>query len=150
MRDALIAEAMAAVRENQEMVQRFDEAAAAAMGINLTDGRVLDQLDRRGPTSPSDLARAAGLTTGAMTTLLDRLERLGYARRTPHPKDRRRIVVELTAPAKQSITAIYGPLATDSAGIFNRCTDAQLRFLRDVLRSGSDVLRTHLERLTRG
>jgi DNA-binding MarR family transcriptional regulator len=84
------------IRRSQNATDRFDQAVADALGMNRTDMRCIDVLQREGPVTAGRLAEATGLTTGAMTTALDRLERAGYARRTRDAADRRRVVVELT------------------------------------------------------
>ena len=73
------------VRTGQNQTDLFDETAAEKMGVNRTDHRCLDILERSGPISAGHLAAASGLTTGAITVVLDRLERSGYARRTEIP-----------------------------------------------------------------
>ena len=87
------------VRRSQEATARFDQAVADAIGMNRTDMRCLDVLEREGPITAGALAEATGLTSGAMTTALDRLERAGYARRVRDRGDRRRVLVELTPKA---------------------------------------------------
>src|SRR3979490_3402685 len=84
------------VRRSQAATDRFDQAVADAIGLNRTDMRCLDVLSREGPVTAGRLAEATGLTSGAMTTALDRLERAGYARRTRDATDRRRVLVEAT------------------------------------------------------
>jgi DNA-binding MarR family transcriptional regulator len=51
------------------------------LGINRTDLRCLNIVDNQGPMTAGRLAELSGLTTAAVTTVLDRLERAGYARR---------------------------------------------------------------------
>ena len=62
--------------------------------MNPTDLESLDILARHGPMTAGRLAEMTGLTTGAITGLVDRLERRGYARREPHPTDRRSVIVQ--------------------------------------------------------
>lgn len=70
---------------------RYDELVAARLGINRTDLRCLDLLHETGTMSAGPLAVGSGLTTGATTRMLDRLERIGYIRRLPDREDRRRV-----------------------------------------------------------
>ncbi|MGH7530012.1 MAG: MarR family transcriptional regulator, partial [Gemmatimonadales bacterium] len=108
-----IAAAVAAeVRAYQRAVDAFDEAAAAALGVNRTDLRCLDVLLERGSASPGELAAALGLTTGSVTAMLDRLERMGYLSRTSDPADRRRVQVRPAAAATRAADRLWGPLAT--------------------------------------
>ena len=146
-RKALAQQASAEMRMYQTAVDRFDEAATRVLGINRTDGRCLDILDQRGPMTAGDLARAGGLTTGAMTTLLDRLEGLGYLRRGPHPTDRRRVVVELTEKARRLTGQIYGPVGREGTELLACLSDRQLGLIGDVMRTGRELLERHTERV---
>ncbi|MFI6733323.1 MarR family winged helix-turn-helix transcriptional regulator [Nonomuraea sp. NPDC050451] len=71
-------------------------AAAEAAGLNATDYYALNLLDLTGPLTSGELAAQTGLTTGATTRLIDRLEQGGYVRRAPDPADRRKVMVEST------------------------------------------------------
>src|SRR3954451_8625528 len=94
-------------RAMQTEFEDLDAAVARVLGLNNTDMRVLDFLGRTGdptsfdsaPTTAGDLARASGLTTGAVTAVVDRLEKGDWVRRKPDPDDRRRVLVELTDKA---------------------------------------------------
>lgn len=71
-------------------------ATAAALGLGGTDLYALSTLELSGPLTSGELAEATGLTTGATTRLIDRLERAGHVRRVPDPADRRKVRIELT------------------------------------------------------
>ena len=73
----------------------FDDATAERLGINRTDLDCTDIIERHGGITAGELAAEAGLTTGAVTAVIDRLERAGYARRVRDDEDRRRIKVEV-------------------------------------------------------
>src|ERR1700712_4654758 len=68
----------------------FHEAVARRLGVTAADQRVLG---RMGVATPSQLAELTGLTTGAITGIVDRLERAGFAKRVPNPADRRSVLV---------------------------------------------------------
>jgi DNA-binding MarR family transcriptional regulator len=146
-RKPLVGEASLEIRKYQTAVDRFDDAVVAFLGINRTDGRCLDILDQRGPSAAGELARECGLTTGAMTTLLDRLERLGYLRRVPHPSDRRRVIVELTDRSRARIEEIFGPLAKEGSAMLAKLSEDELILVRDVMRCGRELLERHLARV---
>jgi DNA-binding MarR family transcriptional regulator len=109
-KDEVMRELVFEYRASQSAVDQMDDAACKALGINRTDGRCLDVLDREGPVPAGRLAEASGLTTAAVTSVIDRLERAGYARRTTDPNDRRRVVVEMTPLARERAEVIWGPL----------------------------------------
>jgi DNA-binding MarR family transcriptional regulator len=66
---------------------------AADLGRSLTETIILEHLEIEGPLTPTQLIRLTRLSSGAMTTLLDRLEARAFIRRESHPKDRRSILV---------------------------------------------------------
>src|SRR5437763_7256662 len=95
-RAGLLQELIDGTRAGQRAADRVDDAATRLMGVNRTDGRCLDILEQRGRMGAGELAAEARLTSGAVTAVIDRLERVGYARRVPDPDDRRRVLVEPT------------------------------------------------------
>jgi DNA-binding MarR family transcriptional regulator len=135
----LMAELVMAVRGNQEAVHQMDEAAHMAMGVNGTDGRCLDLIDRGGPISAGQLAKDAGLTTGAVTAVLDRLEKKGYVRRRPDPDDRRRVLVEITEKAREAAMELYGPLAEMGWDFQQRLSEEDLRLLIEFNRLSHEI-----------
>src|SRR4051812_20650922 len=74
----------------------FDNLAAERLGVNRTDLHCINIIENSGGLTAGELAKEAGLTTGAVTGVIDRLERAGYARRVSDPADRRRVKVEVT------------------------------------------------------
>lgn len=88
--------AVSAMRELILAAESYRAAASSRLGLSPTDSQAVSYLLARGPLGQNELATALGLTTGSVTPLVDRLERNGIARRTPHPTDRRRIIVELS------------------------------------------------------
>lgn len=89
--------------ELSDAVVMFHEALGALMGLSAADNKALGVIRREGPMSARELADRTGLTAGAITGLVDRLEHAGYARRTRHETDRRRLVIEATAPASPQV-----------------------------------------------
>jgi DNA-binding MarR family transcriptional regulator len=124
------------VAELQSATDAMDEAVAQQLGINRTDLRCLGLLFARGPLSAGQLAAASGLSPGAATTALDRLERAGYALRRRGAQDRRSVLVELTPLARQRIEDLYGPVGTEGRHFLERYSDDELRFLSAFLRDG--------------
>jgi DNA-binding MarR family transcriptional regulator len=133
----LIDELTREVRAGQVAVDQMDEAACRALGINRTDGRCLDVIDREGPVAAGRLAQASGLTTAAVTAVIDRLEKAGYARRVGDPDDRRRVLVELTPLARERSELIWGPFS-QFGDVLSRYTVEQLELLRDFHRMGRE------------
>jgi DNA-binding MarR family transcriptional regulator len=99
---------------------RLDQYAMHRFGINRTDLRALDLVGQAGVISPTALAADLGMSTGATSAVLDRLEAAGYARREPDPAHRRRTLVRQTRRAEELGETIFGPVirgtVTDAAG----------------------------------
>jgi DNA-binding MarR family transcriptional regulator len=119
----------------QAAVDAYDEAAAIFLGVNRTDLRCLEILGTQGPVTPSVLGPALGLTTGSVTAMLDRLEKLGYLTRSPDPSDRRKVVVRITEEAAARTWELYGPIATEGEAV------------RLFLRRSRELYERHLERV---
>lgn len=88
----------------------FDDALAARLGLNPTDLRCLEAVIAEPGLTPGRLADLAGLTSGAITGVLDRLERAGFVARHPDPADRRRFTVEPVAARCAEVSAAIAPL----------------------------------------
>ncbi len=135
-REALLGEVAQAIAQLQSATALVDEAAAAHLGINRTDLRLLGLLYSHGPMNAGRLASAAGLSPGATTVAIDRLERVGYVQRTRANGDRRAILVEATSEAWEGIEAVYGPIGRMGMEHLARFSDSELQFLYDFLKDG--------------
>jgi DNA-binding MarR family transcriptional regulator len=118
-----------AIRENQAANQKLDHAVFKSLGINATDGRCFDILDQHGPMSAGHLASSAGLTTGAVTQVIDRLEKKGFVERLGDPEDRRRVVLAITDEGRRVAGELYAPLARKGAEEFSYLTNAEIDVL---------------------
>jgi DNA-binding MarR family transcriptional regulator len=99
--DVAVARLARSLRDLIVAGDQLRRVSAAHDGIGLSEFMTLSQLFFDGPAGPSELARDLGLTPGSMTLLLDRLADLDYVDRLPHPSDRRRQVVSITATGEQ-------------------------------------------------
>jgi DNA-binding MarR family transcriptional regulator len=142
----LIEEVVSALRALQRAVDRYDELVASRLGINRSDLRCLDLLHEGGSMSAGQVAAGSGLTSGAATRMLDRLERIGYVRRRPDRGDRRRVLVELTPRASTLAAEFYGSFAEAGSGL-NRYTASELALLRDFLEGGRRMYEQQTARL---
>lgn len=106
----LAARVMSELRALSTVQDRLDQYAAQRFGFNRTDLRALDLIGQATAISPTALAEALGMSTGATSTVLDRLEAAGYARREPDPAHRRRTVVRMTSHAQEMSDAVFGPV----------------------------------------
>lgn len=145
-----VAALISAFRVSGNLDRAFDNRAAEALGVNLTDLHALNIVENRGGLTAGALAAEAGLTTGAVTGIVDRLERAGYARRVPEPADRRRVKIEVTDHFYARADEVWHPLAAEwHAELARRFTADQLDVISEFLDATNDLTRRHVERLTK-
>src|SRR5262252_4788744 len=146
-RTELIAAIGNATQLYQDATDAFDDAACVALKLNRTDLKCLSVIAQRGPVAVGEIAKAAGLTRGAMTTALDRIEQAGYARRLRHPDDRRGVLVELTDKARKAIEAIWGPYMRNAETFFASYSVTDLKAILRFLQEGRSAQETNMARV---
>ena len=145
-RRELIAAAALEARLHQNSYDRFEDAAAGYFGVNRTAMRCMEVLDRLGRLTPGDIAGHTGLSSGAVTAMLDRLERADMVQRLPDPSDRRRVLVQLTDKSRRLAADVYEPL-TAELDQFEKYSDDQLRLIEDFMRMATQALDRHSARV---
>lgn len=147
----LTAELIAAYRSNTSQEGAFDALAAERLGISLTDLRCLDLVQGNDGMTAGELATASGLTTGAVTAVIDRLERAGLARRVRDDSDRRKVNVEVTNRHYEESGKIWGPLMEDwQASLGTRFTAADLAVIIEFLNAATELGSRHADRIRSG
>jgi DNA-binding MarR family transcriptional regulator len=101
------------LRELSASLDALTNAASPHAGLNRTDIRALDIINLQRGLTAGQLADRLKLTTGAITGVLDRLERAGQARRAADSADRRRVVVQPTSEARRLGSVVYRQLGSD-------------------------------------
>jgi DNA-binding MarR family transcriptional regulator len=117
----------------------LDAAVAEHLRMHRTDLRCLDYLARFGPVPAGRLGDAVGLTTGALTIAVDRLERAGHVQRRADPTDRRRVLVDLAKDASR-VVALFGDLARATDRLLNAYSETELQLLDAFLNKASEAL----------
>ena len=144
----LIDELVSEFRISGNLDNAFDNLAAERLGLNRTDLHCLNIIENSGGLTAGELADEAGLTTGAVTGVIDRLERAGYARRVSDPADRRRVKLEVTPKFYSRANKIWGPMAADwESRLSRRFTAEELELVTEFVRATNQLSRRHLERL---
>jgi DNA-binding MarR family transcriptional regulator len=147
LRRAIEEEVAAEVRIAQNITDAIDQAVSEMFGVNRTDARCIDIIERHGRMTAGELAREAGLSTGAVTALLDRLERNRVVRRVPDTADRRKVLVELTPETTRRSWELFGPMADEASQLLGSYSDHDLRTILDFLKRGRQISSAHLERV---
>jgi DNA-binding MarR family transcriptional regulator len=109
----------------------FHQAVGQLLGVNVTDMKCLDIMTLKGSASPSELAEHTGLSTGATTAMLDRLEKAKLIARRPHPTDRRATLVVLSKEAMQKLPAMFESLAKAMETLVLGYSERELKVLVD-------------------
>jgi DNA-binding MarR family transcriptional regulator len=122
------------MREITGLSVLYSQAMASKLGISSNDLECLDLVS----TGPSDvtagaLAAATGLTTGAVTGVIDRLEGAGFVKRRRNSADRRKVTVVASPATQRQSAAVGAPMRKAVAAVLTRYTDDQLEFLHRAL-----------------
>jgi len=122
----------------------LSDTVAKLVGLNSTDLECLDLLELAGPTTAGRLAEHAGLTTGAMTAVIDRLERAGFARRLRDEADRRCVRVEALPRNFRHVADLYRRLGESTARLHEHYDDRQLTLIVDYLTKALALAADHV------
>ena len=145
-RQQLVRDVGRAMQAYQRSTQAFDDEVGRVLGVNPVDLRCLDWLTE-GPMTASRLAEATGLSAGATTSMIDRLERKGFVRRRRGDGDRRQVMVEFTDEGIQRVGELYGPLVAEGEPLLGSFSKEQLDVMRDQLVRMRDMTDRQRERL---
>lgn len=115
------------------------QASASAIGLGASDLYAMNLLALGGAMTSGELARRTGLTTGATTRLIDRLEKAGHLRRVPDPADRRKIMLEPTGPATTGLGGVVDPARREIGELFASYSPEQLATLFDYFTRAADA-----------
>jgi DNA-binding MarR family transcriptional regulator len=124
---------------------RLDQHAAQMLGLNRTDQRALDVIGRAGTLMPSELARSLGMSTGATSAVLDRLERAGYAVREPDPHHRRHTLVRMTPRAEALCAALFDPIIAEATRQAGRRSDAERDAIGGFLADHAEFIQSFVD-----
>ena len=125
----------------------LSQLIADKSGLSPTDLETLGFLEQEGPVTAGRLAELSGLTTGAVTRLIDRLEAAKYVRRRDDPDDRRRVVVELDRARLKEFAPFYDPMREDSVKILERYSEKELELIARLLADMNDFGQRHADRI---
>jgi DNA-binding MarR family transcriptional regulator len=129
-------------RRHSTAVVLFHHAVAERLGLGPTDHKCLDLLRERGAMAGTDLSAITGLTSGAITGVVARLERAGYLRREPDPHDGRKQILRL-ALERSHIQDVIDPLREDVAALLDNFDTHQLAAIAEFLARTTDLIYRH-------
>ena len=119
----------------------FHSAIAERLGLNITDHKCLEYMIGTDGITAGELAKVTGLTTGAITGVIDRLERAGFARRQPDPHDRRKVVVIAVHDRLPQVAKLFESLSRNMGQAMSRYSALEYEVVVDFMKRVSDVMR---------
>ena len=119
----------------------FGHTVALRFGLSESDIEALEVLIDSGSATAGKLSDLTGLTTGAVTRVIDRLEQSGYVRRVPDPADRRRVVVEVVPDRIAAVEATMARVGDKSASEIGQYSAAELAVIDDFLTRMAEIRR---------
>ena len=147
-KDDLVGDVIARYRTATNRDVAFDKLAATRLGVSVTDLHCLNIVESRHGLTAGELAVESGLTTGAVTAVIDRLERAGFARRARDEHDRRKVKVEVTDAFRARAGEIWGPVAADwQTALAERFSAAELATIAAFLAQVEELGERHAARL---
>ena len=149
-RAELIARLQADVAETVSDGVALQQALADRLGLTTSDLRAITLLMRKGTVPTNELADAAGLTSGAATRMVDRLERAGWVERFMDARDRRRVLVVMKKTRRGEIGELYTEMSHAWMSALGDKSEAELETvleifdrMRGVAREQAQALRGH-------
>jgi DNA-binding MarR family transcriptional regulator len=137
------------LRELAASLDALTNAASPHAGLNRTDMRALDIINMQQGLTAGQLAARLKLTTGAITGVLDRLEKAGHARRTHDQEDRRRVVVQPTAEARRFGSVVFRQVGEELDELLYQYPENERDLIDGFLRSVTSLVARRADELSR-
>jgi DNA-binding MarR family transcriptional regulator len=141
------ADVLMAARDSGIATILFRNALAKRFGLSLTESLCLTLLGTTGVSSPTELARYVGLSTGATTTMLDRLEKRNFIRRKPNPDDRRGVIIEFDENYIKAAQKSVAGIQAAHRELIAQYSEDELRTITDFLRGFTENLTEHASKI---
>jgi len=125
----------------------FRNTLAKRLGLNLTESLCLTMLGIKGISTPTELARYTGLTTGSTTAMLDRLEKRNFIRRRPNPNDRRGVIIEIDEHYAKIAQELVAGIQKAHRDLIARYSPAELEVIEDFLKRFTENMSVHADRI---
>jgi DNA-binding MarR family transcriptional regulator len=139
-RAALMQELEHAVRKSSAIGVIFGQTVANAVGVSSSDLECLDFLNIEGRVTAGRLAELTGLTTGAITGLVDRMEKAGFVRRERDEEDRRKVYIAIVPEALGKVGRYYEPLQKAVTRNWEAYSDAELKLILRFMNEGYETM----------
>jgi DNA-binding MarR family transcriptional regulator len=125
----------------------FSHAVAERLGLSATDSRCVDILNQHGPITAGRLAELTGLSTGAVTGIIDRLARVNFVRRESDPTDRRRVIIQLVPERENEAFTHLVSIQSRVDKLLDRYDQKELAAIADFLTRSGDATAEEISHL---
>jgi len=147
-KEQLLGTLMIELRNHSTLTIMFHQVIASQLGLNPTDHKCLEMILKNEPVTAGRIAEFTGLTTGAVTGVIDRLEKVGFVNRQQDPNDRRRIIIQVNKQkAEESIHPLLDPFAEQISNLLANYNAEQLEFLTKFFNEVNEVLDKETKKL---
>ncbi len=135
-------------RELSARTLMFHAAIAEKVGLSATEHKALDLLSRSGALTAGQLAELTGLTTGAITGLIDRLEKAGFVKREKDPSDRRKVVIQpVIEKMEHEIAPLFASMEIRMSQLLSRYSTQELAVINDFITQSITILQEETMRI---
>ncbi|MFM1655200.1 MarR family transcriptional regulator [Brevibacillus sp. B_LB10_24] len=135
------------IRINSARAVMLHQKISEKLGLNVTDHKCLDFLNNEGPATAGRLAELTGLTTGAVTNVIDRLERAGYVVRDKDPNDRRRVLVKPVEGGIQQISPLFDSVFRATVQLLSTYSEQDILVILDFMRRSNEMALDEMSKL---
>jgi DNA-binding MarR family transcriptional regulator len=126
----------------------FHQRAAARYGLGITDMKTIAILQQEGSMTAGQIASRLSLTTGAVTNVIDRLERRGLVRREPDARDRRKVIVVANEQQLAAVSDPYRSMGAAFDKLFRTYSTEELEFLARYSQASIEITRQEITKLS--
>lgn len=127
----------------------FHQAAAATFGLGITDMKTISTLMQEGPMTAGQLGKRLSLTTGAITNVIDRLERKAIAKRSPDKNDRRKVIVTVDQKKLEAENNVYESMGQNFEKLLATYSTEQLEFLVEFYQASIELTKHEIAKLAK-
>ena len=146
-KDKLVYELMTAVRKLTRSSLMLQYAISEKMKLNATDAECIDFLMEMGPSTAGELAKVTRLTTGAITNVIDRLEKAGFVKRENDPNDRRKVIIRYIPKKHAKTKQYYDAMAADVYQLLSGYNEPKLKSILQYSDSLTAIFQKHAEKI---
>ncbi|WP_394877666.1 MarR family winged helix-turn-helix transcriptional regulator [Mammaliicoccus lentus] len=123
----------------------YQQRVSELLKVYSHDFTSIDLLRETGPITAGELANKVGLTTGSVTSLVDRLEKVGYVRRERHPEDRRKVIIVPQYEQKVEVQEVFSDLNKNLLGLSSNYNEQELETIKSFLGGFTELLETQIQ-----